>query len=650
MKKPKGELGKYSDLEIDFSLYSFIGIEFEHICLQYIKDIFQSCEISVRRRYYYIENLEENYIVPDVLLLNLPVEMSKKINLTHCQNLILDFKRSIYSIGPKDIQYLQIIPNSNLIFCLFQEQGKKSWRKIIHEMIKKMKIVEQQRKNIVSRIIIWTSKSDYIGYLDKNNKKTFLRQLQELEELGSIKKIENINQNLITSFKIRNDSIIDNLLKELIKNIDSLQVMKYLVLLKEILAMTYFTKEDLMNRSSYSQPIIEAVLNFFLEKNIIGKKVFYEFSVHFFYYISNEEPGLITFFNTINQNDSAKGLEILVQQNKIPKFVVKNSNFNDFRNYFGIDDNKSISLMFKIVSLFENLKVITPQEISSSLHVNQNNSAELLRILVSKGFLFSYKLEWEPIIRCYSLIKFKKLYLSDISKYLPKLILLSIIQIKNTTEININFISDLKAYFGSNWYAILQIFGILVKYKDLYPNGYNPDDLVYLIRSERLNYSFTKTRKMLAPLSRKNLNLLAIERENLGSVGKIKHYFLQNQNSSEFSKNQSNNDLKSRQVQNALKIIKPKVSLTELDIRSALKDGWTIKLRIYYVLKSNMEIQNEEITVSKALSILIKEGIFLSKTNFLRYFTPFGRSPFNLVTITRTKRGEYAPIKTIKIL
>lgn len=450
--------------------------------------------------------------------------------------------------------------------------------------------------------------------------------------------------------KILKDSIIDQLLLELIKDFDQLQLMKYLVLIKEILSMTYFTKEDLLNRSSYSQPIIEDVLNYFLEKNVLLKKVFSEFLVHIYYYIKMRDPSLITFFKILNQNDSAKGLEILLHQNKIPKNIVENSNFNGFRNYFGINNKKSISLMLRIVKLFENIKFLTPQEIFFSLNVNQNNSAELLRLMAQKGIIHSYKLEWESTVKCYSLNEYKELYLSDISKYLPELIVLSLNQIKCTTEIKINFISDLKIHFGSNWYSVLQIFGILVKYKDAYPVGYSPDDLVSLIKMEQLNYSFIKARKLLAPLSKKNLSLLAIERENLGTVGKIRHYFLQNQNIGEFTRNQKNRIKKNEQVQNALKIIKSKKHLTENDIRSNLKDGWTTKLRIYYVLKSKNETQNKELSVSNALNILTKEDIRLTKTNFLRYFTPFSRPPFKLVVIKRSKRGENSPIKSFRIL
>lgn len=146
MKKPSGELDMSSELEIDFSLYSFIGIEFEHICLQYLLDIFQSCEIRVRKRYYYIKDQEENYIIPDVLISTISTHLCKKLNLAYSQNIILDFKRSIYSIGIKDILYLQIIPDSRLIFCLFQEQGKSSWIKSFYKITKEMKLSYQQKK------------------------------------------------------------------------------------------------------------------------------------------------------------------------------------------------------------------------------------------------------------------------------------------------------------------------------------------------------------------------------------------------------------------------------------------------------------------------------------------------------------------------
>ena len=161
---------------------------------------------------------------------------------------------------------------------------------------------------------------------------------------------------------------------------------------------------------------------------------------------------------------------------------------------------------------------------------------------------------------------------------MPDLIKLSLTQIKETTNLKINSTLDLKNLFGKNWYSILLVFGIFVKNKENYLDGYNPETVIDLLRMEQLNHSFTKVRKMMAQLSRKNINLLAIERENLGTVGRIKKYYLPNQNQRLFQQIQENSPVKANQIEVTLEILNQSIEMTTNEVKESIKYGWTSKL------------------------------------------------------------------------
>ena len=126
--------------------------------------------------------------------------------------------------------------------------------------------------------------------------------------------------------------------------------------------------------------------------------------------------------------------------------------------------------------------------------------------MVSIEILKSFKLEWETSIKFYTLPEYNQPKLKDIRKYLPDLINKSLDYFKKTTSLKIIDTNDLKNLFGSNWFSILQVFGVLVKYNLEYRYGYSPESLMELIRIENMNHSFIKVRKMLARLSKTELD------------------------------------------------------------------------------------------------------------------------------------------------
>jgi hypothetical protein len=640
----------YFEFELHSNLYSYIGIEFENICLKYVPFLFKSTEIHIRKRYLIEKQENFRYIVPDVMISNLNNLTAEKLNIKYVKNLILDFKRSIYSISQKDINYLNQIPESKIIFCILQAEGKIDWRKKIDDLLNEQNFQKKEKNEIQSKIILWSAKNEFAGYLDDFNKNLFFGELHKFESLKSIKDVEKICEKLLINIQKRNEPSFTKKVLKFLKKYDSLLILKYLLILEEIIKLNYCTKDDVISVSNYSQPIIEDALYLFIENSIIEKKIFSDFLPHIYYPVFNAKPSLFTFFDITDQKEAKRGLELLINSEKIPQ-QLKNSTYNEFKNYFNIDNKYALGTIFRICSIFENSKLLTPEEVSSILSINQNNTAELLRLMGSKKILQSFKIEWENSVKCYSFDSQSNLPFKLTFKYLPELIRLSLYQIEETTELVIKDVSDLKCLFGKYWYSILSVYGILVKYKDLYKSGYSPDDLIQLLKKEKLNHSFTKARKMLAKLSDENYKLLVIERENIGTVVKIKHYILKNQNIELFNLEIKKTFIKSKQIENGIKFIKKTRNLSKSEIRSILKDGWTSKIRIYYILQSNKKnTQKGNMKISEALFILKNEGLNISKTNFIRYISPFSRTPLNLIHTIRSKRGENSPVEAIQII
>ncbi len=633
------------EYEINSTLYSYIGLEFEKICINFVEFVFPNCTIKAHKRIY-SDNLDEkSYIVPDVHVSNISKEISDLVNLQQNCTILLDFKRSISAISLKDIKYLAIVPDSILIFCLFRREASKNWKRIIKRIIGP----GTNGKKILNRIIMWSATIEYANLLPEETRKLFNEQLNELDELHDIKKVEKIISNLVIKITTRYDPLISQCIKNLQKTFDVLQQLKYLVTLQKILQLKYFTKEKLLSIVNYSQPVVEEILNVFLSCNIIQKKVFSEYLPYIYFFYQQQKPSLIDYFELTQQNETAIGLKMLVKNKKIPKKLIEYCNFDQFRNYIQIDSHVSISSMFKIYSLLTKESVISPEEAAIKLQLNQINTAELLRKMNSIGFLECYKLEWEATVKCYSIMNYNAVPLLFIKKYLPELIILSLEQIKNTTKLVINELNELENTFGTNWYSKLQIYGVFVKYKELYPAGYTPDIIIQLIRKEKLHHTFTKVRKLVASFSKEEIDLLAIERENSGTVGKIKRYIVKDQNNTLYQKYSGQNNSKQKQIDYGIKLIEKLTLLSKNEIKRNLKEGWTSKVQILYVLQSKLNFDEKTVTVDEAMAILESNNITLSRTNFIRYVTPFSRQPFNLLTLTRTKRGEYATIQTIGI-
>lgn len=638
----------YPQNEVDFNLYSYIGIEFENICLRYVQEIFKSTEILCRRRYYIDDNEDSNYIIPDVFIPSPSKELCYKLGLQEKLKIIIDFKRSIYAIGPKDIQYLTIIPHSILIFCILQEEGRHYWEDKIESLLNEMKFDDRKKQDFQSRIFFWSAKNEYAKWINKNFKSKFLLELHTLENLSSIKTIEKINAKLIRGISKQKNYYFKKLILDYCKKFDSLQIVKHLLLLHAIVQLNYCTKQDLISTIDYSQPVIEDILKELLEAQIVKKKIFSEFLPHIYYTSDIENPDLLTFFELSNKSKAKKGVEILVKTKKVPKYLI-NMTFEELRCYYNIDRRHSIGTMFKICSLFEKEIFLTPEEASLQLGVIQENMAELLRLMNSLNLIESYKIEWEATIKYYSIEYFSEPPIEYMKKYLPELLRIALTEIEKVAEIKITTLKDVKKHFGTNWFSVLQEYGVLVRHKEEYLNGFTPKDVINNLRKEQLNQSFTKVRKRLVKLASEKFQLLVIKRENIGLVGKIQKYYLLGQGGLLFKKEYQKANEKEKQIENAIKILKNKRGLRKEEIREILKEGWTSKLRIYYILQENSICFSKGISIEEGIEILKRGGINLSRTNFIRYLTPFSRSPLETILITRTKKGENTPIESFRL-
>ena len=98
-----------------------------------------------------------------------------------------------------------------------------------------------------------------------------------------------------------------------------------------------------------------------------------------------------------------------------------------------------------------------------------------------------------------------------------------------------------------------------------------------------------------------------------------------------------------------MKILKDKKGLGKDDIRAILKEGWTSKLRLFYILQSNKYIIENNLKIDEGLNLVKSQGLNLSRTNFIRYLIPFSRPPLNLLTVIRIKQGENSPIQSFSI-
>ena len=350
-----------SQFEFNPILFSYLGIEFENICEDYIHSVFDSCNIKVRNRYYYGEPNNENYIIPDVLVSNITKKIAKICNISQNEYLIIDFKRSISAISQKDINYLNIIPNSKLILCILQEEGKKDWNRQIEKIVDDFHLSKFEEGKILSRIDLWPVKEKFSILLPQNKNERFLERLRKIERLDNIKAIKNLNFKIIKKINNLNITGLQEKLILLVEKFDEIQLLKYLLILDKISTLIYFTKEDLISVMNYSQPIIEDVLNDFIDMHIVSKKIISAFSPHLYYFFSVDSPDLVKYFDITGQLEKAKGLQLLAKNNKIPINIINECNFDEFREYFKIDKRIALGTIFKISYLFEKENILTPE-------------------------------------------------------------------------------------------------------------------------------------------------------------------------------------------------------------------------------------------------------------------------------------------------
>lgn len=163
------------------------------------------------------------------------------------------------------------------------------------------------------------------------------------------------------------------------------------------------------------------------------------------------------------------------------------------------------------------------------------------------------------------------------------------------------------------------------------------------LKNEKINLPYSKIRKCLYPLSIHPFNLIAIQRSNFGENGKILRFILEDQNKNEFQRIIKQRNIKLQQKEGGIRLLQQKTGMNVDKLRQVMGDGWTIKVRIFYILSN--KFSNRPVSVKNALEVLKDNSITISRQNLLRYLTPFSRESFSLLEIERTKKGDNSPVK-----
>ena len=333
MEDKNDKYDNFFEFEFNTFLYSYIGIEFENICINFIHNAFNSCRISIRKRYYYGEIDQESYIVPDVLIFDLTKDISKKLNISKNKTIVMDFKRSITAVSLKDITYLNFIENSILILCIFQNNGKELWLKKIEKIINESKISQGRKEDILKNIHLWSATNEFAKLLQKNERENFFSKLNLLENLKTIAAIRELNSNLIEEIKNQNVPYLSNKVHLLEQKVDQLQMTKYLIVLRKISSINLFILDYIIQETTFSQPVIEEILKEFLDLQIISKKVFSPFLPHFYYTLPKKEPNLINYFEQTDQKEQAEGLKLLIKRRSIPNEIIEEYHIDELKDY-----------------------------------------------------------------------------------------------------------------------------------------------------------------------------------------------------------------------------------------------------------------------------------------------------------------------------